>query len=434
MKLLKLLAACAAAAAALGVVFVALLALTLSLTSDAAIEANLGEAARGEVLSPSSYPMSPYGVLNDHQYDMFSDCVGFGVNLSNQEQGLLRRIAESPTAGYQANEMGPCGYLVDAIEAGRVNADLEYLRFWHGYQAYLRPLLSVMPLEAVRRVTAVLFLLVMVLFAWRIERLFGPWAWAVAIVPFFALSDFFTAPMVVTQSLQLIWAFLSAALLAIVLERAPPKARDLVLPVFVFALGAVSNFLNFLINPPLAPALIAFFYIAANLGGDTRRTWRTVAYGLGLAALWLAGFAAAWIEKWLLAALVLGPDVVIHALTRAVSDYDAARERLGVHFLGASRRNLLQSPLFFGFIAVSITAACALVAWLAHTRKDWRAAVTSFVAMMTPLAVVVLWVEANSAHSSEHMGFVSRSFLLFAIVPLLAAIKLWRAPVRAQAA
>jgi hypothetical protein len=432
-RLFKILAACAAAAAGLGLAFVALLALTLSLTSDAAIEAHLGAAAAQDVLSPSSYPMSPFGVATEHQYDMYSDCVAFGVNLSNQDEGLLRRIAASPTAAHEANDVGPCGNLVNAVEAGAVNADLGYLRFWHGYQIYIRPLLSVMSLDAFRRVTAMLLLAVMVLFAWRVERLFGPWAWLLAVAPFYALSDFLTAPFVATQALQLIWAFFSAALVSIVLERAP-HARALALPVLVFALGATSNFLNFLINPPLAPALIAFFYIAANIDNDERKTLRTVLYGLGLAALWFAGFFAAWIEKWMFAALVLGPDAVTHELANTVDKYGATRERMGVHFLGASRRNLLQSAPFFLYIVGSIAAACALAAWTARARGAWRSTIVQFVALMTPLAVVVFWVEANSAHSSEHMGFVSRSFVLFSVIPLLAAIKLWRDGPTPQAA
>lgn len=422
-SIVRALAVCAAFSIGLGVAFVALLALVLSVTSDDAIVANLGAAAETGVLSETSYPRSPYG-HSGHRYDMYTDCVAFGANLSNEEDGLLRRIALTPSAGREGGD-GPCQELHRAALAGDVTADHGYMRFWHGYQAYIRPFLSVMPLDAFLRMTAILFFAALVFFTLQLQKTFGPSVWLVALAPFFLISDFLTASMLVTHSVSLIWAFLPAALVPIILERVP-NARKLVLPVFVFCAGATYNFLNFLINPPLAPALIAFLYIALNISNDERETRRTVLYAFGLVFLWFAGFASAWIEKWLFATMVLGPDAVMAELTRVFGKYDATRERLAVNFLGATRRNVEYTPFFFGYLLTSIAVATAMVAWTARKAKAWRQSIVKFIALMTPLAVIILWVEANRAHSAEHIGFVSRSFLLFSIIPLLAAIKIWR--------
>ncbi|MBL8544412.1 MAG: hypothetical protein JNJ63_11455 [Hyphomonadaceae bacterium] len=419
------LAALAGAALALWIGFIALLALVLSLTSDAHIIANLQQASERGTLSHQSYPMSFFG-HNDHRFDMYSDCVALGINLGNESDGVLHRIAASPTATHEDGS-GPCVEFNAALRSGAVVADQGYLRFWHGYQAYFRVLLSLAPFDVMMRITAMLFFASLVFFAIEIERLFGAWAWAIALVPFFALSDFLTAPMVATHALSLAWAFASASLTPLIIRRVREPER-LALPLFAFAAGATYNFLNFLVNPPLAPALIAFFYIAAQDRSTPNKAWRAALYGGLLAALFFAGFFTAWVEKWLTAAAVLGPDALQAELTRIFGKYDATRVRLEVNFLGATRRNLIPAwnPWFFAYILAAGAVACAMLAVLIRKSGSLAERVTAFAAMCSPLVFVVGWVELARAHSAEHSGFVSRSFLLFGIFPLLAVLKLWR--------
>src|SRR5262245_30865600 len=81
-SIIRVLFACGVSALILGVAFIALLALTLTTTSETRIIAHLDEAAQRGVLSTSSYPRSPYG-HGGHRYDMYTDCVAFGMNLGN---------------------------------------------------------------------------------------------------------------------------------------------------------------------------------------------------------------------------------------------------------------------------------------------------------------------------------------------------------------
>lgn len=428
-----LLAALAGAAIALWISFIALLALVLSLTSDARIIANLQHASQSGTLSQRSYPMSFFG-HNDHQFDMYTDCVGLGVNLGNESDGVMRRIAASPTETHEDGN-GPCVELNTALRSGAVRADQGYIRFWHGYQAYFRVLLSIAPFDVMMRITALLFFASLILFAIELERMFGAWAWAVALVPFFVLADFLTVPMVATHALSLAWAFATASLTPLIMRHVK-QPEWFALPLFAFAAGASYNFLNFLINPPLAPALIAFFYIAAQDRSTPQKAWRAALYAGLLAAFYFAGFFTAWIEKWLTAAAVLGPDTLGEELARIFGKYSETRERLAVSFLGATRRNLIPGWdfWFFGYIVAAGTIAGAMLAILIRKHGLTAARITAFAAMCAPLIVLIAWVELARAHSAEHSDFVSRSFLLFGVFPVLAALKLWREaePARAR--
>ncbi|HVY87584.1 MAG TPA: hypothetical protein VG942_01855 [Hyphomonadaceae bacterium] len=423
-SVVRALIACAIASAALFVVFVAVMAAAIVLPNDKAIQKHLLDGIDQKYLAGTSYPSSPFGG-DGHRYDMFSDCIGFGMNLSDAGGSLIQRIADTPTSVHARTDILPCEQLSLDLHTNNVKADSGYLRFWHGYQAVFRPLLSVMPYDAFVRSIAFMLFGALLFFAWRMERIFGPWAWPVILLPFFMISDFFTVSMVTTHALSLAWIFFTGALTPVVMQKFP-NARRLALPLFAFIAGATYNFLNMLFNPPLAPALIAFIYVAMSLGKDGRKTWQTVAYAMALAGLWFAGFAAAWIEKWLLAAAVMGPDAVISELKQTFWKYQWTGTHLQVSIFSATRLNFFYNWYFAGALMASLAAGAALLAWTIRKHGDLTKRLADFAALIAPLLVVIAWVEVNRAHSSEHAGFVSRSFVLFSVLPLLAAIKLSR--------
>lgn len=425
-KTLRLAFASAGVSIALGVFFIGFLALTLSLTSDARIIANLRQASIAETLPQHSYPTSIFG-HSGHQFDAYTDCVALGINLGNEGENVFRRVAESSTATRETGN-GPCRELNDGVRSGQVSTDYGYLRFWHGYQAYFRILLSVVPFDAMMRITALLFFSALIFFALQVQGIFGRWAWIAAILPFFALSDLLTVPMVATHALSLAWAFFTASLTPLIIQRVRDP-EDLALPLFALVAGASYNFLNFLINPPLAPALIAFFYMAQRHGNEPRDAWRAALYALMLIGFWYAGFFIAWIEKWAFAASLLGPDAVRAELAQIFGKYATTQQRLAVNFLGATRRNLIPgwNWYFFGYIAASCAASAAIVLALVRKHGGAAARITAFCAICAPSFIALIsWIELARAHSAEHSGFVSRTFLLFGIIPTLAAIKLWR--------
>ncbi len=419
--------ACGICAIVIVAASVGLLAATLHLTSDARIEANLREAVKRGVLQSVSYPTSPFGHVG-HGYDMFTDCVALGINLSNQSDGISRRMAASPFVGRNTVEFlvpeHPCEILVTALQGGAARADAQYVRFWHGYQVIVRPMLSVMSLENLRRAVATLFFAALLFFALQIVRRFGPWG-AATLLPFFLVGDFLSVPALITHALALAWIFASAALVPVIIERVP-NARDVVLPAYVFAAGMIANFIGFLVNPPMAPTLIAFLAIACSNDWGRQLGLRNMLYGAGLVVLWFAGYVIEWIAKWVFAALVLGSDMVFGNVFARINQYGSERAENAWGFLHPTISNLAPNYLYFGCIIISVSAAFAIIAIGAAKRRKTEDDVVDFLVMLSPLLTIIGWVEANPSHSSIHVGFVTRSFLLFSMIPLLAALLVWR--------
>jgi hypothetical protein len=415
------------------VVFVGAVTLSLAVGDDARIEAHLRDAVANGTLSPNDYPFSPYEDRL-HSYDMFTECVALGLNLSSQEDDLLRRAARSQYVITTANrdEMQACPDLLGALEAGSANADAGYLRFWHGYQVFLRPLLTVTSLENVRRIAGILLYGGLVFFTLGLSKWFGPWTWPIVLVPLFLLGDFFTMPMVTSHAIYIGWILFTAGLATFALDLGV-RWRGVAVAGLALTAGAVTNFIGFLISPALALALLGFLVIASEHRRPSRRSvWSTLLFAATIMIVWYLGYVGAWIEKWAFAAFVLGQETVVTELTSTTSGYLTSWIMRDVWPLQTSLRILFQLPPFVFhplfpvyMLATWAGAALLLVVSFARRRLSIRD-LTDFALLMLPLLTLILWVELARAHSFFHGGFVYRSFLVFSILPMLAALHVTR--------
>jgi hypothetical protein len=411
------------AGCAIAIIAGSILALYASLlvSNDSRIRTKLDAAFDRGVLSQEFIPVSPYGHAG-HTYDMYTECVALGQNFMNSDTDILKRIAASPALTIFGK---PCERLHAAVKDGQTPLAENYLRFWHGYQVYMRPMLTYLSVEKYRQITAVLLFGVMIFFASRLARDFGAWAWPVSLVPFFLVGDFLSVPIITSHALSLAWIFLSVAVAHVILEKFPDKRMTL-FPAFVFSAGMITNFLSFLVNPPLAPALIGFLVIASDTGKSSRNVVATVTYAAGNVALWYVGYGVEWVAKWMLAMTVVGPEAVLNNILGHIDLYEADLAKRGAGLLRATFQNFTVNSYFIGTIALSMLGAAAIVTFAAVTNRVTRQHIVDFLLMLSPLLSIIVWIELNASHSLIHTGFVSRSTLLFAVVPLLAAIVTWK--------
>jgi len=430
----RTVAVCSLSFVALLAVFIGLLLSTLLFIDDARIIENLKKSIDEKALTVENYPKSPFG-HEGHGFDMFSECVGLGLNLSNDDQSLMYRLAAAPYIGPKHNSSlaiagtgTPCADLVEAIRSGNVKAALPYLRFWHGYQVYLRPMLSFLSLTHIRRLNAMLLYASLLLVTYGLSWWFGPWTFGAVLIPFASVTDLFTVPLVTVHALSLAWTFSSVAIILYLIQRRG-DAGITVLSV-VFSSGAITNFVSFLFNPPLAPALIAFVIIAqSSKSGDTwKGSWHKVTRAGFAVGLWFSGFAAAWIAKWVIAGFVLGFSDVAGDLTVVASG-----KRYFNYMMMADIYHIFYPTLFVAWFggkqlwvetAASYAIAGMVLARLAILRRLQMSQIADFLTMQVPLIVPVIWVELMRYHSVEHAGFVVRSFVVFPIFALLASLAL----------
>jgi hypothetical protein len=419
-----ILVACGLCYLALIALFIALLALSLSLSSGSRIESRLRFAIESGLLTKSLSPLSPYGHF---ETDMWSECLAFAWNLSNDDLPTIYRIAAGvtplPEARIKPTRISSCALLVDAITEGKAPApNGPYLRFWHGHEAYLRPMLMVMSLGSLHRMNAILLFAAFSLFGYQLARHFGTLTWPILVIPFAWIGDLLTAPLVTVHSLHLTWTFLSVAVVAVVLQRWDNE-NPVILPTTMFAIGAIANFVSNLINPPLAPTLIGFLVLAKYLSrASPHRVLYATLNAVIIMLLWFAGYALAWIAKWLLAALVLGIEPTMTEVLAGISfsAYDTREFARTLPILQPTWFVLSHGP---PHLLALIAAAWAIAGWGIVRSRLTKSELIDFLLLQLPLLVPIVWVEIMRTHSVHH-PYVYRDFLPLSILPLLAALML----------
>ncbi|HMK89278.1 MAG TPA: hypothetical protein VK446_06560 [Methylocystis sp.] len=424
--------ACAAAFCVLIPLYLLTLGAALSLVDDDDVIKNLRVSVEDGAFREAIERMpSQFGHLG-HRFDMFSECVGLGINLGNANRSLLYRIAAAPYIAPEGTKAGigtslPCADLVKALES-RPDAETPYFRFWHGYQAYIRALLQkdlpisdAGPLHNLRICNAVLLYASLFFLSVGLRRWYGRLAPAILLLPLALATGLLTEPIVTVHALPSAWTYLSIALAMMMLEADGGPSLRLLL--FCFVSGSVFNFIGMLFSPQLAPAFICFVAITAYLRvGDVRRDWlRMLRCSFMLAATWFCGFATTWAAKWALATVALGFQTVRASLGEAASGVNYASHRLAAEeHTPATLYALEQFP---SWVVISMGLALASVAialaFNAARGVDVKKPAAEWLLLQSPLLIVAAWTEAMRSHSFEHPAFAQRGMMVFLFFPLL---------------
>jgi len=211
----RVVARCAICFSVLVASFIAHEALAL-ISSDRRIIATLQQAVAAGILPATNYPMSPYGDVA-LRFDMFNECVALSTTLGNGGKSLMYRLAATPFIGPVHEHR--CDPLRAALHTGDVTADTPYFRYWHGHQIYLRPLLSLITLQEIHRINALLLICALGVLIARLVAWFGVLAAPAFLIPFALGSDLLTVPAVSVHTLFLVWTFASVALFSYSIER-----------------------------------------------------------------------------------------------------------------------------------------------------------------------------------------------------------------------
>lgn len=401
--LLSGMLACAIAVA-LQPLFVLALVQTRSHTDLAAVRGHLRAAFDQGVLAESERPRLALH-RGGHQ---FTECIGHVVLLDRQSDAM--RTAVFPLIHDEYRSRSPCEELHKLVNGASPAAVTDYARYWHGYRVYLWPLLEHFSLATVRLINAILILSTVVACYLGLRAIIGTTAAAVFTVVLLSLTDLWLAWRISTHAVSLAFILLGVAGFALLYDR----WRNPYLAVAVAALcGAVFNFLDILVNPPMMPMLFAFIVLAAQ-----PRPHDATPQPLGagwLAALvavsWFGAYALTWGTKWALATWASPtPDATWgETLAQIIA-------RLHGHEIG--HPPILSIPLLptvrmFGKAFISFGVVVVIVLAIAVYRhvRDNRTTFDRrrFLILVAPVLIPIVWFELLSNHTQTHMQFTYRS-------------------------
>jgi hypothetical protein len=229
-------------------------------------------------------------------------------------------------------------------------------------------------------------------------RLLGS-AQAIALcTPVVFCSDYLRIWHVTPHTVSTVVIVGGAALFAIAIRRG---ANLVALLLMSATFGSLFNFVDFLVNPPWMPMLLAVFAMAA----PDRTAQERAAIALLCVATWFGAYGLTWFSKWIAAYLVdpsfdIKADVLSTAMFRI-----AGADRKVIHFPLIATAKMIGSCLTswgIGFFVIFMIISLQAVRRGNFDRRK-------FFLLAWPTLIPVAWFEVLSSHSQIHAFFVSRS-------------------------
>jgi len=263
-----------------------------------AIEGNMRESARF-LAAGETYPLAVPGV-DASRIDRYADAILLNIAWHYDAAKPLRSVMLS--AYRHAPNQNVLDSLLDAVTNDQP-ANQQYLRYWHGSIAVVRPLLAVLSLRQIYVFNGVLLAaLAALLTALLLRR--RAWFPAAGMLAGMIAAAFWFVPL----SLEYTWTCLLALIWSLFVLRLADRGKWERAGVVFLISGMVTSFLDFLTTETLSllvPLLLLIWLRrrADAAASPVRTAWTA-------AVPWCCGYVGMWLLKWLLAGAVLGENVL----------------------------------------------------------------------------------------------------------------------------
>jgi hypothetical protein len=312
------------------------------------------------------------------------DCVALAIGFEPGGIGLHNAIM----AARPLSEGTPCDSLLATIAKTLGVTWLPYPRYWHGYRVVLDPLTAWLPMYPVRYLMLAAMIAALTWFTFELRSLVGADAALALIVPTIVLTDLWINWNYSAQTIAIIIIFAGSAVTA---GKARCPDSNLILVAAVF--GSLFNYVDFLVNVPWQPMLIAFVALAAG-----RRLPETLA----IVVAWFAGYSLTWASKWAIAiaAGVSWSDIFEVIIYRLNGD---APGHVQHHFLAPTRKVL--DYLYHETRSVMLFLVLLPTLLLPVGPPNLK----RFALLSSPLLIPFGWFELLSNHTQIHTWMVYRT-------------------------
>lgn len=360
--------------------------------------------------------------VHSSRIDRYADSIVLAIAWQYDARQPLRSVMLS--SYYHTRYQNENQNLLEAVTED-LPANQQYLRYWHGSNAILRPLLTVLSLKQIYLLNAaVLAALVLWLLAVLCRE--GMYVPAFGI----GLGLVMTASWFVPLSLEYTWTFLlmlTGSLAAVKLARAGLWQH---MGIFFLLSGMLTSYLDFLTTETLT--LLVPLLLVLRIGR------RKADFAARAVLAWGCGYVGMWVSKWILAALVLQenvlPYVAEHVGERISGDLGL---NLWQALTGAVLRNVnCLFPLEYGTAGVLVFAGLAVfAAYLGYVYQKKKIA-WGRIALFGALGLIpyVRYLMLHN-HAWLHCFFTYRAQLstVLAAVLMLEELTDWRLPVHGTA-
>lgn len=266
-----------------------------------AIKANIRESAvflcEGELFG------NMIDNVNSSKIDRYADSILLSIAYQYDSDKPLDSVMWS--SYYFTNYKNENYNLLDAV-TGDLAANKQYVRYWHGSNAIVRPLLVKFNIKQIYLLNCIILtLLVIILLAMLIRHK----AYTLIIGLLAGLTG--TAVWFVPLSLEYIWTFLLMLMVSIVGVYHAYKGRSKKLGILFLVSGMATCYLDFLSTETITftvPLLLVLWIQQREEGYEGLKTSGITA--IKSVTTWGFGYVGMWLMKWLIASVVLRENIM----------------------------------------------------------------------------------------------------------------------------
>ena len=320
---------------------------------------------------------------------------------------------------YNSDELYSNESLAESVTKN-VPPDKQYLRYWHGSVALIRPLLIWFSVRGIYIINAALMALltVVLLFILLRKRAFAPVGGLLA--GLVAVSAWF-----VPFSMEFIPTFLLMLIYSIIAWECALHEKTKLYGIMFMIFGMFTSYFDFLTTETLTLTVPLLLILYLEKEDAVRLTIKN-------SICWLIGYAGAWSMKWVIASLVLKenamPYVTEHIAER-LGGADNTPDNLFVYIFEAVFRNIkLLLPLEYGVTGLMIGIGLILLYLyliFVYREKGYDKRRVIALCLIALIPYVRYMVLHNHAYLHSHFTYRAQLSSILALILIMRELKVF---------
>lgn len=277
------------------------LLVVVALIPKSAIKENVRESA--EYLCEGEL----FGMLVDEvsgsEIDRYADSILLAIAYQYDARHPLESVMES--SYYYTEWKNENENLLDAVTQER-KANQQYLRYWHGSNSVVRPLLVFLNIREIYILNGVVLAVLIVLLLIMLARHHATVP-IVAVVTGLILTSVWYVPF----SLEYTWNYMLMLLLSMIGFKLACMDKENWLGYFFLLGGILTNYIDFLTTETITLLVPLLLIIWEDRRKHPNKEWKNMFSNVIKAAVaWGFGYVAMWLMKWIMASFVLKENVM----------------------------------------------------------------------------------------------------------------------------
>ena len=360
-----------------------------------------------------------YSIDNtDPIFSYMSARKNYKKGLTKQElEDTNRELISCTPNGIDSEKYDTVTELDDFVNSD-ITISIEYARYWHGYIVFLRPLLIFFDIQGIRYLLLITFTILFTIFTILAWKKIGKICTIIMCFSLIAYDYFF-----IGFSLGNTPIFMVMMIASIILLIRIEKIKNIYL--YLFVIGCISNFVDFLTVPTMTLCMPLFIYILYKQRNNQITFKESIKTVLFASIIWLLGYGITWITKWVLYDIIFSKGLINSAIAQVIYR-SVTIENISEAVIMIPILNLIMCNMSFFTMFTMLFGFSMIIVPIKKYRLEFNIN-KEFFKEITPIVMItlipIIWYLVLFNHTILHTYFVYRHMIIVLIGELICVEK-----------